>query len=176
MRKTLFLALLSLTSVSTSAVPAAAYAGGGAGRIPTVTRLVRIFSGLEGNLAEAVEKRDRQAVSKLLSNDFEMRVGAMPGNPIPRAAWIQQSFASPKSSSAMEQMAVHGLGKTAVVSYAWKTTARKSGVVHDVFVVDVWRQQDGGWKLAIRYADPAGAGDFNVPGAAPVTPVFEKKE
>ena len=175
MRRSLFLTLLLSMTVTMLAAPALASANG-VGRIPTVTRLVRIFSELEDNLANAVEERDAQAASKLLGGDFEMRVGAMPGNPIPRAAWIQQSLSEPKSSSVMEQMAVHDLGAIAIVSYSWKVKAEKSEAVRDIFIVDVWKRGADDWELAIRYAAPAGKDDLPVPGAPANAPVFEKKE
>jgi hypothetical protein len=175
MRKTFLLTLL-LSMWALMCDTSASASDSSVGRVPTVTRMVQVFSQLEGDLVISVEKRDSQVVSKLLSDDFEMRIGSMPGNPVPRAAWIRQSFAEPKSSSAMEQMAVHDLGKIALVSYLWKVRVSKAAPVHDIFVVDVWRQEANDWKLAIRYADPAGKDDFPVPGAAMSTPEFEKKE
>jgi ketosteroid isomerase-like protein len=176
MRRTLVLTLLSAVTVSMMSLSAVASSGDGVGRIPTVTRLVRVFFEVEGRLGEAVEKRDMPAVSKLLSDDFEMRVGAMPGTPIPRAAWIQQSFAEPKSSPDMEQMAVHDFGKIAIVSFLWKLKVAESKMVRDVFIVDTWRQEAGAWKLAVRYAGPAAQGDYPIPGVPIIKPAFEKKE
>ena len=176
MRRILFLALLSAVTASTLGMSAAVSAEEGVARIPTVTRLVSLFYQLEDELGGAVEKRDMPAVSKLLSDDFEMRVGAMPGNPIPRAAWINRSFDEPKSSSSREQMAVHDFGKIAIVSFLWKIRAAKSKMVRSVFVVDTWRQEKGDWKLAIRYAGPAARDDFPIPGVPIAKPAFEKKE
>ena len=176
MRRTLVLTLLSAVTVSMMSLSAVASSGDGVGRIPTVTRLVRVFFEVEGRLGEAVEKRDMPAVAKLLSDDFEMRVGAMPGTPIPRAAWIQQSFAEPKSSPDMEQMAVHDFGKIAIVSFLWKLKVAESKMVRDVFIVDTWRQEAGAWKLAVRYAGPAAQGDYPIPGVPIIKPAFEKKE
>ena len=148
----------------------------GIGRIPTVTRLVHEFFQLEGKLSQAVEKRDTPTVSNLLSDDFEMRVGAMPGTPIPRAAWIQQSFVEHESSTEMEQMAVHDFGKIAIVSYLWKIKAIKSKMERDIFIVDTWRQEAGAWKLAVRFAGPGAQSDYPIPGVPIIEPAFEKKE
>ena len=148
----------------------------GIGRIPTVTRLVHEFFQLEGKLSQAVEKRDTPTVSNLLSDDFEMRVGAMPGTPIPRAAWIQQSFVEHESSTEMEQMAVHDFGKIAIVSYLWKIKATKSKMERDIFIVDTWRQEAGAWKLAVRFAGPGAQSDYPIPGVPIIEPAFEKKE
>ena len=176
MLKILSLTLLATMVVSIISMPVMTSAEGGVGRIPSVTRLVRVFFQLEGELGEAVEKRDVSGISKLLSDDFEMRVGAMPGTPISRAAWIQQSFAEPKSSPDMEQMAVHDFGKIAIVSFLWKLKVAESKMVRDVFIVDTWRQEAGAWKLAVRYAGPAAQGDYPIPGVPIIKPAFEKKE
>jgi len=177
MQRILFLTLLAAMTVSIMGASATASSSGdGIGRIPTVTRLVHIFLQLEGKLSEAVEQRDMPTVSNLLSDDFEMRVGAMPGTPIPRAAWIQQSFVEHESSTEMEQMAVHDFGKIAIVSYLWKIKAIKSKMERDIFIVDTWWQEAGAWKLAVRYAGPAAKGDYPIPGVPIIEPVFEKKE
>ena len=149
----------------------------GMGRIPVLTRTVQIFTQLETDLDEALAKRDAAAVTKLLAEDFEMRVGSMPGNPIPRAAWVNQSIAEPKSSTFIEQMAVHDFGKLAVVSYSRKGKVAKAAAAHEIFIVDIWtRGPDNNWRLSIRYAGPAGKGDFLIPGVPMNAPVFEKKE
>jgi hypothetical protein len=176
MRRTLFLTLLAATTVSMISMLALASSEDGVGRIPTVTRLVHIFFQLEGKLSKAVEKQDMPTASKLLSDDFEMRVSTKPGTPIPRAAWIQQSFAEPKSSRVMKQMAVHDFGKITIVSYLWKITDAKSKMGRDIFIVDTWRQEAGAWKLAVRYAGPAAQSDYPIPGVPIIESTFEKKE
>ena len=168
--------LVSAMTASMISMSALASSEDGIGRIPTVTRLVHEFFQLEGKLSQAVEKRDTPTVSNLLSDDFEMRVGAMPGTPIPRAAWIQQSFVEHESSTEMEQMAVHDFGKIAIVSYLWKIKAIKSKMERDIFIVDTWRQEAGAWKLAVRFAGPGAQSDYPIPGVPIIEPAFEKKE
>ena len=175
MRKTLLFMLFLSMTVSMLAAPDVVSADG-IGRIPTVTRLVKLFLDLEGHLIQAVGKRDMHAVSSLLSDDFEMRLDAMPGNPIPRDEWLRKSFGEPKSSSTIEQMAVHDLGKTAIVSYLWKIKATNSESESNIFVIDIWKHVGKDWKLAIRYAAPSQMDDAVIPGAALSTPTFEKKE
>ena len=168
--------LVSAMTASMISMSALASSEDGIGRIPTVTRLVHEFFQLEGKLSQAVEKRDTPTVSNLLSDDFEMRVGAMPGTPIPRAAWIQQSFVEHESSTEMEQMAVHDFGKIAIVSYLWKIKAIKSKMERDIFIVDTWRQEAGAWKLAVRFAGPGAQSDYPIPGVPIIESTFEKKE
>jgi len=168
--------ILAMTVFIVTSPSVEASSNGTSGRIPTVTRLVHVFAGLESELDEAVEKRDMQAVTKLLTDDFEMRVGNMPGNPVPRAAWIRQSFREPESTSVLEQMAVHDFGAVAIVSYSWSITPSKSEATREIFVVDTWRQDAGHWKLAVRYAAVGGVSDAAIPGATFASPGLEKKE
>ena len=145
-------------------------------RIPTVTRWVKVFTELELSLASSVRGRDDSALQKILADDFELRTGAMPGTPTPRAEFIRQSLAPGDASFTIEQMAVHDLGDKALVSFL--QTARSGGKrvpARDIFVVDVWKRSGDEWRLAIRYAGPAGARDFVIPGAAAETPAIPKK-
>jgi hypothetical protein len=66
-------------------------------------------------------------------------------------------------------MAVHDLGETAVVSF---TRGNRGGAL---FVVDVWRKQGSDWRLAVRYASPAGTASYAVPGAGTEEPEIPKK-
>ena len=175
MRATLFLAFFLLASTfgisSSSAAPES-----GAGRIPTVTRLVQLFTQLEIKLAESLGKGDKTAVANLLADDFEMRAASVPGNPVPRDAWIRQSLAEPTSSSAIEQMAVHDFGKLAVASFTLRGKTAKTGTARDIFIVDIWTQGPDNWKLTVRYAGPAGTVASPLPGVPMNVPAFEKKE
>lgn len=146
-------------------------------RIPSVTRLVHVFAQRESRLSDAVQKRDSKAVSTMLAKNFEMRVATMPGNPVPRAAWIRQSFAESYMHSAIEQMAVHGYNRLAIVSFRWTI---RTGKIHSktqrFFIVDTWREEGGSWKLAVRYAAVVGESHATIPGGIPPTPAFKKME
>src|SRR5437773_11884802 len=58
------------------------------GRVPTLTRLVKHFTEQEAALASAIRAGDASTAGNLLTDDFEMRTGATPANPIPRAEWL----------------------------------------------------------------------------------------
>ena len=67
-------------------------------------------------------------------------------------------------------MAVHDLGSDAIVSFVQGDDATRA-----VFVVDVWRQAAADWRLAIRYASPAGSAEFAILGAgSPPTEIPKK--
>jgi hypothetical protein len=142
----------------------------GQSRIPTVTRLVKQFSELENKLLALQHKKDIVAMQKLLADDFEMRVGAMPGNPIPRMEWLQSTKADAANLPTAEQMAVHDYGKFVVVSFLGKRTS--SG---NLFIVDVWSHNNSEWRLSTRYASPAGETTFDIPGMSAGQPVIKKK-
>lgn len=176
MQRTLLLTLVAAITGFIMNSSAAASQGAGISRIPTVTRLVVVFSHLEDKLSDAAQKHDKATVSHLLDQDFEMRVAAMPGRTIPRSTWIQQSFDEPKSSRRVEQMAVHQYGNIAIASFLWRITPTGPGAFRRIFVVDIWRQESGTWKLAVRYAGPAVKGPFPIPGAPADEPAMKKKE
>ena len=146
------------------------------GAVPTVTRLVQTFSTLESEWMAAVRKRDDASVRKFLAEDFEMRNGAEPGRPTPRAEWIKQSLQDAPFSSTTEQMAVHDLGNVAVVSFLWKLDVPKSsGFSRRLFVVDTWELAAGVWRVKMRYMAPAAELATRMPGVARGDAVIEKR-
>ncbi|NOT18488.1 MAG: hypothetical protein HOP20_10570 [Sulfuriferula sp.] len=119
--------------------------------IPTVTRLVQQFMGLEYALIAAVPNDNE--VGALLADDFEMRLGIMPNNPIPRVQWLANMREQSASNARITQMAVHDYANVAVVSFViQRNPAMKSAM--DMAVVDVWQKTGDTWKLAVRYASP----------------------
>jgi len=145
-------------------------------RIPTVTRWVKVFTERELALQSSARAGDEAALQTMLADDFEMRTGVMPANPTPKAEWIRQSLQQRDASFAIEQMAVHDLGDQAVVSFREaSSTGAKRTPARDIFVVDVWTRAGDEWRLAIRYASPAGSSDFVIPGATPESRIIQKK-
>ena len=157
------------------AIPAMTLAAGtDQPHIPTVTRLVALFTTLETNLLTALDRHDSKTAQRLLAADFEQRSAARPGDPTPRADWLHRVMADMHAASSIEQMAVHDLGDTATVSFLWRVDAG-AATQRDVFVVDVWRHVRGDWLLQTRYAAPADTLGNGVPGASTETPVINKK-
>src|SRR6185295_14871847 len=106
----------------------------------------------------AVRAGDAAGVERLLAPDFELRASARAGRPVPRADFVQALVRARDPGGEITEMAAHDLGATVLVSYR---QANRSGTL---FIVDVWRMVDEDWKLAIRYAGPAGTGRVAVPG------------
>ncbi|HEV2041166.1 MAG TPA: DUF4440 domain-containing protein [Casimicrobiaceae bacterium] len=140
------------------------------GRVPTVTRLVKVFLDREETLSAAMRAGDMASLERTLTEDFELRAGAKAASPIPRADFLSDVARNRPTSGAASQMAVHDLGSIAIVSFVQGDDAKRA-----VFVVDVWRQSGTDWKLAIRYAGPVGAPDFPIPGAGAPPSEIPKK-
>ena len=116
------------------------------GRIMTVTRTVKLFSALENQLDDALRAHDDAALAKLLAANFELRNGAEPGKPTPRAEWLAGSLPPQPQIS---QMAVHEYGTICVVSFL--DTAQHA------FIVDVWSKTADSYALSVRYASVGSA-------------------
>ena len=139
------------------------------GRVPTVTRLVKLFMDREAALADAIRAGDEKRTQEFLTDDFEMRTGTAPANPIPRADWLSEMIRTRNPGEAATGMAVHDLNGTAIVSFS------QGRGLNAVFVVDVWRTAGNDWRLAIRYAAPAGSAAFQIPGAGAPSGDLPKK-
>lgn len=165
-----FLILLGLSAALGSAsVAGQAPTGGRGGPVPT--RNVAIFTKLENALADAVQHRDAEALSRIVSDDFEIRSAPVPGVPTARDAALQAWSQLPApASSSLGQMAVHDYGELMVVSFVSKQGAQS------FFMVDTWKHAGTDWKLAVRYAAPIMEGAAAVPGTvAPSAEALRKK-
>jgi ketosteroid isomerase-like protein len=124
-------------------------------RVPTVTRLVQLFSGLENDWMEAVRRRDEAAVTRILGDSFEMRSALAPSGPVPAGDWVRNAVHEfHLRSFRISEMAVRELGTVAVVSFRLAQEGELGGKEEsaECFVADVWMRQDGAWKVAARYA------------------------
>ena len=160
-------ALLALSAAVAPAIAADEPAGG---RVTTVTRLVKLFLDREAALSAAMHAGDTASLERALTDDFELRSGARAASPVPRADFLNDVVRNRPTGDVPDRMAVHDLGNVAIVSFVQGDDAKRA-----VFVVDVWRQSGPDWKLAIRYAAPAGTQDFAIPGAAAPSTEIPKK-
>ena len=126
--------------------------------VVTRTRTVALFSDLETQLMIAFEKKDKAAIQKLITDDFELRLSSDPGTPEPGDDWIVKELPTyDLHDFRISDMAVHTYGDTAIVSMS----SFEDAVIHgkrsrgNFFVVDVWTKSADNWKLAVRYVAPA---------------------
>ena len=149
MRVTLAAGSALVTALLFAAPAVAADTKAGAGNVPTVTRLVKLFLDKEASLGAAIRAGDSTALGALLSDDFELREDARPASPVPRDEWVRKVLAARAAGVEIRGMAVHDFGPVAIASF---TQAGASG---STFVVDVWRAAGTDWKLAVRYTGHA---------------------
>src|SRR5438445_431981 len=86
-------------------------------RIQTGTRLVKVYLEKETALATAVRNADADALGALLTDDFELRVGARAARPIARADWMRELLRRRDPGGDISGMAVHDFGAAAIASF-----------------------------------------------------------
>jgi hypothetical protein len=175
MKRIILPVVLLWASMAASPLGAQSAIDAASGRIPTLTRLVKLFLELEGALTTSLHEGNAASVDKTLADDFEMRVASMPGNPTPRAEWIKLALGKPAPAFRIEQMAVHDFGDVCVVSFLQAGVAGdRREPARDIAIVDVWKRAGDSWKLAVRYAGPAGSRDVVIPGASKDAPIVKR--
>jgi hypothetical protein len=121
--------------------------------IITATRQVALFGGLEKQMLQAVQKKDRAGLEALLTDEFEI---AMPdADPLAGEDWVDSVMAKDFSlkSFVIRQMSVADLGDAAVVKFdrVQQATLQGKNESGEFFVVDLWKKSGDSWKLANRY-------------------------
>jgi hypothetical protein len=122
-------------------------------RIITATRQVTLFSGLERQLLQTVQKKDKAALQAMLTEEFQVE---MPNaDPMPGEDWVDSVMAKDFTlkSSAIREVSVVDLGNAAVVKFERRQDAINKGKADsgEFFVVDVWKKDGDAWKLANRF-------------------------
>ena len=139
------------------------------GRVPTITRLVKLFVERESAIGAAIRNGDARALGDLLTDDFEMRTGARAAAPVSRAEWMREVLRTRDGGKDIGRMAVHDYRTVQAVSFTM------TGTSGPIFVIDLWRQDGESLKLAVRYASPIGSSQFAAPGAGAPELEFPKK-
>ncbi len=121
--------------------------------ISTATRQVATFTGLEMQLFQAVLKKDKAALTAMLTDDFALE---MPNaDRIAGEDWVDSVMAKDfvLEKFGQRQMSVVDLGNAAVVKYdrLQKATYKGANDSGEFFVVDLWKKDGDTWKLADRF-------------------------
>ena len=121
--------------------------------IVTATKPVTLFTGLEKQILQAVQKKDKAGLEALLTDEFEI---AMPhADALAGEDWLDSVLAGDFTlrTFVISQMSVVDLGDSAVVKYERGQQATLKGKAYDgeFFVVDLWKKSGDTWKLANRY-------------------------
>jgi len=164
--------------LATQLMVAPAMAGESVQRVPTVTRLVQMFSVLEQEVATAVARGDQPTLDRLLDRRFEMQVASGTADTVPREPWLRLSKAEAAGQTAqMSNMAVRDLEGVAVVTFDWTVhdDSSSSALGQRLFVTDLWKPKGDGWQLVLRIVGRSQASDERFPGQSARQPVIEKK-
>lgn len=136
--------------------------------IPSVTRLVKLYSDAEMNLQETILQGNVEKIRQSIADNFEYRSGNNPGVPVPREEWIKTMLQHPEwMSRSITQVAAREIGDITILSFKWASKNKTSqSSNHEMFVVDVWRGGENNSLLLARYSATASSPDatfFNTP-------------
>jgi ketosteroid isomerase-like protein len=169
-----FLIALGMLTAFGGAFAAEQATPSGRGAVVTPTRNVLIFTRLENEWFDAIQRHDAQAIRRYVTDDFEIRTSQVPGVPTALADALDQWAREPAMHASIAQMAVHEYGDLMLVSFKW--TLADGNAARAYFVVDAWKRVGTEWKAAVRYAAPADENAAAVPGAvAPGAQSLRKK-
>lgn len=126
--------------------------------ITTATKQVTLFTGLEKQILQVVQKRDKSALEAMLGDDFEID---MPdADPLAGDDWMDSVLNKDFTlkSFIVRQVSVADLGDAAVVKYdrIQQATFKARNDSGEFFVVDLWKKSGDSWKLANRYVARVG--------------------
>lgn len=122
-------------------------------RIITATKQVTLFTGLERQMLQAVQKKDKAALEAMLDDDFAIE---MPdADPLVAEDWIASVMAKDYSlkSFTVRQMSAVDEGNFVLVKFDRVQESTWNGKPDggEFFVVDLWKKSGDAWKLASRY-------------------------
>ncbi|HLW54943.1 MAG TPA: nuclear transport factor 2 family protein [Candidatus Angelobacter sp.] len=122
-------------------------------RIITATRQVTLFTGLEKTMLQAVQKKDKNALDGMLSD--ECFISIPKSDPLDCSDWADSVTAGDFAlkSFVVRRVSVTDLGDSALVSFerVQQATHGAKNLNGEFFVVDLWRKSGNSWKLASRY-------------------------
>jgi len=120
---------------------------------------VELFSKLERDWNQAIQKKDRSALEATLAPEFTYRSSEDPENPLLRADWIQQELiGSDIHILSQRAIAIRAFLGVAVVSFVQieRSTVNGKDRSDEYFIVDLWEGHHDKWQVAARYRAPAG--------------------
>lgn len=123
-------------------------------RIMTATRQVSLFGGMEKELLQNVQSKNKAAIESALTDDCQ--IYQPDADPLGGEDWMDSVMAKDFSlkSFMIRQVSVVDLGDSALVNYTrvQEATFQSKPANGEFFVVDLWKKSGGSWKLASRYA------------------------
>jgi hypothetical protein len=115
----------------------------------TLTRSADHYKGLETDLLEAQQDKNKEAVARLVSDDFEIW-SAEHDSATPRRVWEQGWMRGNISWFRIRNISVREFGDLAIVSFLLDRRGQAGNApLPATYVIDVWNQSAS--KLVVRY-------------------------
>lgn len=121
---------------------------------------MELFTKLEDQWTQAIQKRDRSGLEALLAPEFIVSNAEDPEHSVVRDAWMSDALSGPEIESFSHNgMAIRAFMGVAIVSFTQIEQQKVNGKVRTVrsFVVDVWEVNHQHWLVAERYFFPVGS-------------------
>jgi Domain of unknown function (DUF4440) len=118
---------------------------------------VELFTKIERDWTQAVQKKDKAALDAILAPEFMFRNSENPENPLSREHWIQHELSSCDIRSFSHRaIAVRAFLGVAVVSVVESRLGTINGkdCSGDYFIVDIWETNHNKWQASARYVAP----------------------
>jgi hypothetical protein len=114
------------------------------------TRSVSTYLTLERDLLAALKDGNRDAVLRVLDNDFEVRFAA-DVDETSGSDWLRDELGSRIETAGVRNLSVREFGGIAVVSFLLdsRRVVKRKTVASTLYVIDVWRQDPH--QLLARY-------------------------
>lgn len=120
---------------------------------------MELFTKLERDWTNAVQKKDREALDAILAPEFMVRTSLDPEHPVSRADWMQDALTNYEVRSySFRDVTIRAFLGVAVVSFVESQQATIKGKESsgDWFIVDIWETNHGKWQPASRFVAPTG--------------------
>jgi len=118
---------------------------------------MELFTKLERDWMNAVQKKDREALDAVLAPEFMVRTSVDPEHPVSRADWMQDALTNYEIQSfSFRDMTIRAFLGVAVVSFveSRQATVKGKDSSGDRFIVDIWETNHGKWQPASRFVAP----------------------
>jgi ketosteroid isomerase-like protein len=122
-------------------------------RITTATRQVSLFSGVEKQMLQAVQKKDKATLEAMLADDCQITFPK--SDTLDCGDWMDSVLAPDFTlkSFSVRNMSVTDLGDSALVNFdrVQQATHGAKDLSGEFFVLDLWKKSGNSWKLVNRY-------------------------
>ena len=118
---------------------------------------MELFTKLERDWMNAVQKKDSKALDEILAPEFMVRTSVDPEHPVSRADWMQDALTNYEVRSySFRDVTIRAFLGVAVVSFVESRQATIKGKESsgDGFIVDIWETNHGKWQPAARFVAP----------------------